>query len=350
MISPYYLGTMDSDVEYPYLYLKRRRASLGSPQNNDILGRWSSGDGTGFTVSGSIDMVATQNHSGANHGGKLDFYTTPNGSSTLTKRVTIDQDGKLIALAGLDVSGAVTLPAGSLSASVLGSGTIDNARVNWAAPGNIGSTTPATGAFTNLSASLAALLPQSAPGSPANGNLWYDSTQKTLAVRTGGLSQDADTTVFIQRTDVTVGNTATEGTLISDTNAIGTRTIPANYMPVGKVLSFVMRGRVRGDFGTNTLVIRFKIDTTTIIALAINAGTAAINTGFEIRGDFRASSGGLDGAITMLISGLSPFVVNFSSGSIAWTSSRVPDITADWASAVSTDTITNTFLKFSFSK
>ncbi|MBE0639395.1 MAG: hypothetical protein IH598_12830 [Bacteroidales bacterium] len=42
---------------------------------------------------------------------------------------------------------------GNLSTSKITSGTFDNARINWAAPGAIGSTTPATGAFTSLSAS-----------------------------------------------------------------------------------------------------------------------------------------------------------------------------------------------------
>lgn len=37
---------------------------------------------------------------------------------------------------------------GTLDAAAIASGTIDNARVNWAAPGTIGSTTPNTGVFT----------------------------------------------------------------------------------------------------------------------------------------------------------------------------------------------------------
>ncbi len=41
---------------------------------------------------------------------------------------------------------------GSLSSSKITSGTFDNARINWAAPGTIGSTTPSSGAFTSLSA------------------------------------------------------------------------------------------------------------------------------------------------------------------------------------------------------
>ncbi len=40
----------------------------------------------------------------------------------------------------------------SFNASVISSGTLDNARVNWASPGTIGSTTPNTGAFTTMTA------------------------------------------------------------------------------------------------------------------------------------------------------------------------------------------------------
>ncbi|MGE0078096.1 MAG: beta strand repeat-containing protein [Bacteroidales bacterium] len=42
---------------------------------------------------------------------------------------------------------------GSLDAAKITSGTFDNARINWAAPGAIGSTTAAAGSFTSLSAS-----------------------------------------------------------------------------------------------------------------------------------------------------------------------------------------------------
>lgn len=42
---------------------------------------------------------------------------------------------------------------GNLSTSKITSGTFDNARINWAAPGAIGSTTASSGAFTSLSAS-----------------------------------------------------------------------------------------------------------------------------------------------------------------------------------------------------
>ena len=60
----------------------------------------------------------------------------------------------------------------ALAASQITSGTFDNARINFAAPAAIGSTTPAAGAFTNLVANTELQLPTNAPASPTAGDLY----------------------------------------------------------------------------------------------------------------------------------------------------------------------------------
>jgi hypothetical protein len=77
------------------------------------------------------------------------------------------------------------------AASDVTSGTFDNARVNFAAPAAIGSTTPAAGSFTNLTASAELQLPTNAPASPSAGDIYRVSdtlryrdstnTEKSLA-------------------------------------------------------------------------------------------------------------------------------------------------------------------------
>jgi len=77
------------------------------------------------------------------------------------------------------------------AASDVTSGTFDNARVNFAAPAAIGSTTPSAGSFTNLTASAELQLPTNAPASPSAGDIYRVSdtlryrdstnTEKSLA-------------------------------------------------------------------------------------------------------------------------------------------------------------------------
>ena len=72
--------------------------------------------------------------------------STWTGSSSLTTLGTVSSgvwNGTVINASYID----------NLPASKITSGIFDNARINWAAPGNIGTTTPATGSFTALSAS-----------------------------------------------------------------------------------------------------------------------------------------------------------------------------------------------------
>ncbi|NBW16669.1 MAG: hypothetical protein EBR82_52700, partial [Caulobacteraceae bacterium] len=69
-------------------------------------------------------------------------------------------------------SDARTPTAHTHAAADVTSGTFDNARVNFAAPANIGTTTPAQGFFTNLTASAELQLPTNAPASPSAGDLY----------------------------------------------------------------------------------------------------------------------------------------------------------------------------------
>lgn len=97
-----------SDVSPLSLFIGRSRLSGTSPVegvsvlNNDELSKISFGGASG-TVNNTIDadldvsaeilLTATENWNSTNLGGELAFYTTPNGTATPIKRLTIGNDG-----------------------------------------------------------------------------------------------------------------------------------------------------------------------------------------------------------------------------------------------------------------
>jgi hypothetical protein len=52
-------------------------------------------DGTAFYDGAAIIAEATQNYTGANGGTRLEFYTTPSGTKTLTQQMVVDQNGNV---------------------------------------------------------------------------------------------------------------------------------------------------------------------------------------------------------------------------------------------------------------
>lgn len=46
-------------------------------------------------TSAEIDLVADEDHSTGNHGARVEIYTTPNGSSTMVKALTVGSDGNV---------------------------------------------------------------------------------------------------------------------------------------------------------------------------------------------------------------------------------------------------------------
>lgn len=103
----------------------------------------------------------------------------------------------------------------------------------------------------------------SAPTSPVEGDMWADSTQKTVTMFVDGLKQTAPGILFTQTADKSVTNTTSETSIIG--TGIGTLTLPANFFSVGKTIRITVSGvystvAVTGD----TVTIKVKYGSTVI--------------------------------------------------------------------------------------
>jgi len=115
----------------------RARGSLASPaavQNTDILARFSGRgyDGSTFEVTAParMDVVASETHGASAAGTRIEFYTTPNASTTIGLAATIGQDKSLSVIGALSasnysgtVSGGGTLATGGFTLTVPATGT-----------------------------------------------------------------------------------------------------------------------------------------------------------------------------------------------------------------------------------
>lgn len=78
------------------------------------------------------------------------------------------------------------------------------------------------------------LTPQAVPASPANGDLWYDSSHHVMGSRVLGLTTAIPSIGFTSTATTTITTTTAGQTLIG--TGVGTLTLPANFCVVGKTI------------------------------------------------------------------------------------------------------------------
>lgn len=219
-----------------------------------------------------------------------------------------------------------------------------------ASPGPIGATSPSTGVFTFLTVG-----PSAAPGSPAVGNLWLDTTAQDFIAAIGQSTANRINVynsgqIFVSTTTVTVSNTAAETTLLGA--GVGTLTIPANFMVVGKSMRLHMSGTVTNT-GVPTLQIKAKLGATTIadstaFATAVITGTM----GWTLDVDLTCRTAGASGTVfaqgqfaytpTIGTPARASLVNTAVSSAIDFTATKLVDVTATWGTASASNTIVQT--------
>ena len=158
--------------------------------------------------------------------------------------------------------------------------------------------------------------------------------------------------------DVSVGNTGTETTLISAT-VRGSKDISANTVQTGSVISITGRGYYTtkpAGGGSDEIAMRFKVGGVTIMNTgALNLGFDAAGGWWEFIGDATVDNSGATG--TVWAQGIFRFyddnastytdvaIVNTAvSSAIDFTATATMDFTADWTTGDASNVITCTTL------
>lgn len=337
---------------------------------------------TGSPVTGSGTLAGAWTTQTTNK-----VFVAPNGSTgTPTFRLLAAADipvlttGHIPALpAGQITSGQIALARGGTGADLSATGGANQFVKQTSAGGNfsvdaisasditsalttppaIGGTTPAAGTFTTLTANSRMILPSIAtPGTPAEGDLWIDTTQKVLTSFAGGIKTFHSGVLFVATAD---GSAAASG---SDTamegSGVGSLTIEGNRWVAGSTIEWEMWGRLNTDNTTNSraLIIALKYGSTELVNQAISftnnygTGNEPNGRGFHVKGSFTVRTGGATGtghaSIWMQIDGLTPRLTpSLLVSSLDFTTDTTLSFVGRWTSYASGDTATAKMLRVS---
>lgn len=176
------------------------------------------------------------------------------------------------------------------------------------------------------------------------GDIWNDSTQKSLTAFIAGLKQFDCRNLFNQTVSGTCANTTAE-TTISNTG-VGTLTLPANFLSIGKTL----RIKISGFFSSvsaPTLRLKIKAGSTVLLDTTAVALGNHTNAGFSINAEVTCRTIGAGGTVFSQgvfyeIGGTknSHKMVNTSATSLSTTVSQALSVSAQWGTANAGNTIT----------
>jgi hypothetical protein len=173
---------------------------------------------------------------------------------------------------------------------------------------------------------------------PSDGDLYADTSQGSLWY-SQGIPTSLVRNAFCQSSLVTIDNTSTETTLLS---GVGTLTLPADFLTVGKTIRFrVMGDLVKAGGSANTLTVRVKLNSVEVITFTRIFTTLALTTNFwQVDGCLTCYSTGTTGTVfgQALQTALTANV-NTATSTVNTTIAQTFDITAQWTSAISGHTI-----------
>ena len=233
-----------------------------------------------------------------------------------------------------------TVPVGTCSANqvLVGSGTNTHAT-------STNFTFDGTTLYANAKLNLGAV----SNASPASGDYWYDTTQKTFAARTAGATAFNSGILYVGTATVTVANSTTETSMLG--TGVGSATLPANFAVVGRTIRVRSHGFI-SDTATPSSTIKIKLGAVTLVTSTgtLPSGLSNAEVTFEFVFTFRSigSSGTVIGqGISRITSGAfvssaSRALVMTAPATIDTTVANAMDVTYQWGTASASNTISMT--------
>lgn len=138
------------------------------------------------------------------------------------------------------------------------------------------------------------------PTTPSVGDFWHDGTQKTLTGFLDGIKQNLSGVIFTSSTNTSVTATTTETTLLG--SGVGTKTLPANFWVVGKVMRIkVVYSDIDTDATPGTWTTRLKYGATTLVSVAPTPTASQTNGSGDVEFYVRCTSVGATGTLQVYI-------------------------------------------------
>jgi len=188
-----------------------------------------------------------------------------------------------------------------------------------------------------------------APTSPNTGDMWNDSTQKSLYHYNNGMNENISTVGFTQTASATVANTTTETSILS--TGVGTKTLPANFLVAGKTVRIKVEGYV-SNLLTPTIQIRVKLGSTVVLdTTAVTMTTITGNRRFNAESTITCRTTGASGTVfsqgearyfTIASTANSIDMINTAATTINTTTTQAIDVMVTWGTANASNSITST--------
>ena len=180
---------------------------------------------------------------------------------------------------------------------------------------------------------------------PEAGAVEYDGS-RLYHTNATAIREAISGTIFTQTASTTVVNTVTETSLIG--TGVGTLTLPANFLVLGKTIRITSKG-FHSSTGSTPIRIRVKLGSTTVLDTGSHSSHNDTNALYEIEAIITCRTTGASG--TVFSQGVYEEVgstldrvpmSNTTTTTINTTTSQVITITVEWGTADSGNTITST--------
>ena len=268
--------------------------------------------------------------------GAIPYQSNTNTTSLLSPNITTTKN--FLTMTGSGANGAAPVW------GVIASGDLSTAL---ATPSAIGGTTPSTGQFTVLTHTQKANFAAYA-NTAALGDLWFNSTQLTFCASEGAAGNPV--TVYKQSvlgiaksTGAVTFAAATTYYPILTTTLLGTLTLPANFLVVGKTIELSINGVITIITTASTVTAQVQIGATNItFPVSASLGAGSYNFTLNVTAELTAA-GYLQGMGTLTIAVQGGTVItSYGTINIPATTAIVTSGTNAIGCSFQTATLTNT--------